>query len=192
MCTTAVARLGVGSPNHLGARVSTRHSRRFLHADLAYLFFNGFTFWAFGFGLESAMGRSCFAALYAVGLAASAASVAGTWLRHRHDLGYRSLGASGAILAMLFASIVYHPEASIYILPIPLPIPVPLFAALCLAYTWRAARQARGRFNHDAHMSGALSGIAFVALTDVGTLTRTWARVLGRTTSEARTSLHQA
>ncbi len=148
----------------------------FLHADLAHLFFNGFTFWAFGFGLERTMGSPRFAALYAVGLVASAA---GTWLQHRHDPGYRCLGASGAILAVLFASILYRPEASIFILPIPVPIPAPLFAVLYLAYTWWAARQARGRVNHDAHLSGALAGIAFVALTDPGTLARTLARVLG-------------
>ncbi len=148
----------------------------FLHADLAHLFFNGFTFWAFGFGLERTMGSPRFAALYAVGLAASAA---GTWLKHRNDPGYRCLGASGAILAVLFASIVYRPGASIYILPIPVPIPAPLFAVLYLAYTWWASRQARGRVNHDAHLSGALAGIAFVALTDPGTLARTLGRLLG-------------
>lgn len=148
----------------------------FLHADLAHLFFNAFTFWAFGFGLERTMGSSRFAALYAVGLGASAL---GTWQKHRHDPSYRCLGASGAILAVLFASIVYHPEASIYILPIPVPIPAPLFAVLYLAYSWWASRQAHGRVNHDAHLSGALAGIAFVALTDVGTLARTWAKVLG-------------
>ncbi len=142
---------------------ATLVSSGFLHADLAHLLFNAFTFWAFAFQLERAIGTPRFAALYAIGLLASDA---GTWLRHRHEPEYRTLGASGAILAVLFASIVYFPQASIFILPIPLPIPAPLFAVAYLGYTWFASRRAAGRINHDAHLSGALAGIAFVALTD--------------------------
>ena len=141
----------------------------FVHADLAHLFFNGFTFWAFAFSLERAMGTPSFLALYAVGLLASDA---GTYLKHRHEPGYRTLGASGAILAVLFASILYFPTASIFILPIPVPIPAPIFAVAYLAYTWYASRHGRGRVNHDAHFSGAVAGGAFVALTEPAVLRR--------------------
>ena len=138
-------------------------SSGFVHADLAHLLFNGFTFWAFAFSLERDIGTARFVALYAFGLLASDA---GTWVKHRRDPAYRTLGASGAILAVLFASIVYFPSGSIFILPIPVPIPSPLFALAYLAYTWYASRQQRGGINHDAHLSGALAGIAFVAFTD--------------------------
>jgi len=148
----------------------------FLHADLAHLFFNGFTFWAFAFPLERSIGTPRFLALYAFGLLASDL---GTWFKHRGEPGYQSLGASGAILAVLFASIVYVPSASIYILPIPVPIPAPVFALVYLAYTYYASRQARGRVNHDAHLAGALAGIAFVALTDAPAFGRALRVVFG-------------
>ncbi len=138
-------------------------SSGFLHADLPHLLFNGITLWAFAFPLERVIGSAKLLALYFFGLLASDF---GTWLNHRRDPAYRCLGASGAILAVLFASIVYVPSASIFILPIPVPIPAPLFAVLYLAYTWWASRSARGRINHDAHLAGALAGIAFVAIVD--------------------------
>jgi membrane associated rhomboid family serine protease len=148
----------------------------FVHADLAHLLFNAFTFWAFAFALERAIGSTRFLALYAFGLLASDA---GTWFKHRRDPEYRTLGASGAILAVLFASIVYFPTGSIFILPIPVPIPAPLFALGYLAYTYYAARFARGRINHDAHLSGAIAGLAFVVLTDPAAIERAWRSVFG-------------
>jgi membrane associated rhomboid family serine protease len=148
----------------------------FLHADLPHLLFNAFTFWAFGFSLERAIGSGTFLALYAFGLVVSGA---GTWLAHRRQPEYASLGASGAILAVLFASIVHTPSQSIIVFPIPLPIPAPLFALLYLAYTIYASKQARGRINHDAHLSGALAGVVFVLLTDASAFGRALQQVFG-------------
>lgn len=143
----------------------------FLHADLAHLLFNAFTFWAFAFPLERKIGTAKFLALYAFGLVVSSI---GTFIKHRNDDGYRTLGASGAILAVLFASIVYFPSQSIFILPIPVPIPAPLFALAYLAYSVYASRQGGGRINHDAHLGGAIAGIVFVVLADPQALARAW------------------
>jgi membrane associated rhomboid family serine protease len=148
----------------------------FVHADLGHLLFNSLTYWFFAFPLERVIGSARFVALYFIGLVASDT---GTYFKHRRDPDYASLGASGAILAVLFASIVYFPRQSIMIMPIPLPIPAPLFAIGYLAYTFYAARAQRGRINHDAHFDGALAGLAFVALTDPEAMVRAARIVLG-------------
>lgn len=134
-----------------------------VHADLPHLIFNALTYWFFAFQVERQIGPARFAALYLFGLVVSDL---GTWVKHRNDPGYASLGASGAISAVLFASIVYFPWQKLFIIPIPVPIPAPLFAIGYVAYSWYSARQAHGRINHDAHLGGALAGLAFVLLTD--------------------------
>ena len=137
----------------------------FVHADLPHLLFNMMTFWFFGFALERRIGGALFAVLYFSSLVLSDA---GTYLKHRNDPRYASLGASGAITAVLFANIVYNPTQALMIFPVPIPIPAPLFAIGYVAYSWYSARQARGRVNHDAHLGGALYGLVFVLLTDPG------------------------
>jgi membrane associated rhomboid family serine protease len=148
----------------------------FMHANLAHLAFNVITFWSFGFPLERAMGSARFAALYVSGVLVSDW---GTWLKHRTDPAYACLGASGAILAVLFASIVYFPTQSLYLMLLPVPIPAPLFAVGYLGYTWYASRRLRGRVNHDAHFGGAIAGLLFVAITDPDAWRRTLALLLG-------------
>lgn len=155
---------------------STLITSAFLHADLAHLLFNAFTFWAFAFQLERVMGTLPFLGLYFFGLLVSDL---GTYLQHRGNPNYQCLGASGAILAVLFASIVYFPSASIYVMLLPIPIPAPLFAIGYLAYSFYASRQMRGSVNHDAHLAGAVAGLVFVGLTDPTRFERAWQILVG-------------
>jgi membrane associated rhomboid family serine protease len=135
----------------------------FIHADLTHLLFNLITYYSFAFTLERVIGTGPFVVLYLCGLLASNV---GTCIKHRNEPDYASLGASGAISAVLFASIVYFPGSKLFIVLFPVPIPAPLFAVGYLAYSYYSARNSRGRVNHDAHIAGALTGLAFVAVTD--------------------------
>jgi len=96
----------------------------FIHADVGHLLFNMFTFYFFAFAMERLIGTSRFLILYFVGLILSHTC---TYVKHRNHAEYASLGASGAVSAVLFAYIVYFPTATLIIFPLPIPIPLPDF-----------------------------------------------------------------
>lgn len=139
----------------------------FVHADVGHLLFNMFTFYFFAFPLERFIGTVPFVILYFAGLVASHGC---TYFKHRKNPRYASLGASGAISAVLFAYIMYFPSTTLMIIPIPVPIPAFLFAIGYVGYSYWASTKSKGRINHDAHLCGALSGIVFVAATDPGAI----------------------
>ena len=139
----------------------------FIHADTTHLLFNMITFFFFAFPLEQFLGTGKFVALYLVGLVVSHTC---TWYKERNNPQYASLGASGAISAVLFAYIVYFPSTMLLVFFIPMPAMV--FAFLYVGYSWWASKNANDRINHDAHLCGALSGLGFVAVTDPGAFSR--------------------
>lgn len=139
----------------------------FIHADATHLLFNMITFFFFAFPLEEFLGTGKFVALYFAGLLVSHTC---TWYKERNNPQYASLGASGAISAVLFAYIVYFPSTMLLVFFIPMPAMV--FAFLYVGYSWWASKNANDRINHDAHLCGALSGLGFVAVTDPGAFSR--------------------
>lgn len=151
-----------------GRRRGTLIASGFAHADGAHLLFNMITFYFFGVPMEFVLGTGPFLVLYALGLALSPVI---SLIRHRDNSQYATLGASGAISAVLFAFVAYFPTQKLYLF-FALPIPAWLFAGGYLAYCIWASHQNKGRINHDAHLAGALTGLAFVAVTEPAAIGR--------------------
>lgn len=141
----------------------------FIHADGSHLLLNMFVFFFFGPVLEQTIGSGTFVVLYFTALAASSLP---TLIQERNNPRYASLGASGAVEAVLFGYIVMYPLNKIYIIFIPIGIPAIIFGALFLAYSYYEARRRRDNVNHVAHIAGALYGAAFVLLFVPGAVSR--------------------
>lgn len=136
-------------------------SSGFLHVDFGHLFVNMFTLYFFGGIMESVLGPEYFFGLYLSGLIiAGLPSV----IKFRNNPKYATLGASGAVGAVLFGFIFLFPLESIYIFLIPIPIPAFIFAILYLIYSMYESKQARGKINHEAHITGAVWGILYLII----------------------------
>ena len=139
----------------------------FLHADYGHLAFNMITLWFFGGVVEQYFqilfnnGRVVFVLFY---LFAMAVATVPTLLKHKNDYGYNSVGASGAVSAVLFASIYFEPFNDLIIFPIPFPIPAIVFGVAYLAYSYYQSKKAMDNINHDAHFVGAIFGFLFPIL----------------------------
>ena len=134
----------------------------FVHGDFQHLLFNMITLYFFGRVIEgfvnSQLGAYGFGLFYLSGLIVS---ILPTYFQHRNDEDYRSLGASGAVSAVLFAFILFQPWAMIYFF-FAIPIPAIVYAVLYVGYTIWANRRGGDRINHSAHLWGAAYGVAFV------------------------------
>jgi membrane associated rhomboid family serine protease len=127
-----------------------------IHKDWMHLFFNMLSYYFFAFQLEGAIGHWQFGVLYVASLILSdLPSIA----KHKNDYWYHSLGASGAVSAVIFSFIMYAPMNRMMIMPLPIPIPAIIFGILYLVYCHYASKHSRDNVNHDAHFFGALCGV---------------------------------
>lgn len=134
-----------------------------IHADVPHLAFNMITLYFFGGLMEQFyahyVGEIGYVLFYLGGLVVSCLP---SYLRHQNDSSYRSLGASGAVSAVLFAYILLQPWTTILVFFVPMPAII--YAVLYLGYTIYMDRQRSDHINHSAHLWGALYGIAVTLL----------------------------
>ncbi len=144
----------------------------FIHADWMHLLFNMITLFSFGGAVERVfvewIGGAGYIGFY---LSAIVVAILPTYLRHRRDAHYRSLGASGGVSAVLFAFILFDPWSTLIIFPIPVPIPAILFAVLYVGYSIWMDRRGGGNVNHSSHLWGAAYGVAFTLLLEPAVFT---------------------
>ncbi len=136
-----------------------------VHADFGHLFFNMLTLYFFGRSMEGFfaghLGGFGFALFYIGGLVFS---ILPTYLKNRNNRSYQSLGASGAVSAVLFSYILLAPWQKIIVFVIPMPAIV--YAVLYTGYSIFMDRRGQSNVNHSAHLWGAAYGVIFTLLMD--------------------------
>jgi len=154
-----------------------------IHADYMHFFINMFVLYSFGdivelyfdhyFGSRS---HIYFLLLYTGGLAFSTLY---DFSIHKNDGSYNAVGASGAVSAIVFSSIILYPSGKIFLFLIPVGIPAPVFGILYLIYSVYMAKRGRDNIGHNAHFWGAIFGVVFTILLNVDILKVFLQQVLG-------------
>jgi len=140
-----------------------------IHADIAHLAFNMISLYSFGtYVVESnfnyifgSSGPWLYLALYVI---SQFLCLLPTYFKNKDNYSYRSLGASGAVSAVVFAGIFLSPLQKMGLIFIPIGIPGFIFGFIYLAITAYLDRKGGGSLNHSAHFYGALSGIVLLII----------------------------
>lgn len=141
-----------------------------IHGDFGHLAFNMYAFYTFGIAVEnnfayifgSGLGRFLYVLLY---VSALMVCLLPTYVKHKNNSAYQSLGASGAVSAVVFVSILLMPTAEIGLIFIPfLSLPSFIFGAIYLVITAWLDKRGSSRINHSAHLYGGLYGIGYAII----------------------------
>lgn len=139
-----------------------------VHANWAHLLVNMFVLWCFGAMVEDAYqymwnerGKLLYLLLYVTALPISTYA---DGLRHRENTRYVAVGASGAVSAVVFASILLFPLRKFYIMFIPIGIPAVLFGIMYLLYEWYMDKKGQDHIGHKTHFWGAIYGFLFALI----------------------------
>lgn len=130
-------------------------SSGFLHADNAHLFFNMFTLYFFADVVITLLSTMQFLIIYFGSL------LLGSLLSlyfHKNEYHYSAVGASGAVMGVIYSAILLQPGMSLYMFLIPIPIPAYIFGIGYLLYSIYGMKNRIGNIGHDAHFGGAIGG----------------------------------
>ncbi len=140
----------------------------FVHADFIHLGINMWVLWIFGKGIVwyftyffGELANLYFLALYIVAIVIS---VIPSFIKHKNDLLYNAVGASGAVSAVVYASIIISPTSEMYLFLIPFGIPAWIFGILYLVYTIVMDKRGNSTIGHSAHLWGAIYGLLFMLI----------------------------
>lgn len=127
----------------------------FLHVDTAHLFFNMFSLYFFADVVIAYLGSFQFLIVYLGSL------LLGNLLSlyfHKNEYHYSAVGASGAVMGIIYSAILLQPGMSLYLFFIPIPIPAYIFGIGYLLYSIYGMKNRVGNIGHDAHFGGAIGG----------------------------------
>ena len=137
-------------------------SHGLIHADYMHLFFNMFTFYSFGkFAELELFTKTEFIILYVTSLVASSLF---DFFKNRNNPGYAALGASGAVSAVLFATLIFDPWSKGVALFGVIALPNIVFGVLYLFYCAYMAKRGGDNIGHNAHLWGSIYGFVFTAV----------------------------
>jgi membrane associated rhomboid family serine protease len=136
-------------------------SSGFLHADMGHLFFNMFTLYMFAPVVINYFGSASFFLIYMASLVFGSLL---TLLMHKNDYNYRAIGASGAVMGVLYSAILIDPNMNLYMFFIPIPIPAYLFGIGYLLYSIYGMKAKDDNIGHTAHFGGAVGGYLITLL----------------------------
>jgi membrane associated rhomboid family serine protease len=141
----------------------------FIHADYMHLGFNMYSFYMFGEQVETifqlvfgASGKAMYVILY---LSSLVICLLPTYSKNKDNYYYRSLGASGAVSAIVFTYIFFAPMQKIGLILIPIPFPAIVFGVVYLGVSAYLSKKGSSNINHSAHFWGAIYGIVFFIVT---------------------------
>lgn len=133
------------------------------HDGFAHYFFNMFALWMFGPDIEAVRGPRYFFELYLVGtIGAALFSLALSFSKVLGHPDIPSIGASGAIFAVLMAFGVFFGDRKIIVIPFPIAIKAKYYVmVLFVVMLMLTLRKSTGVAN-DAHLGGMVFGYLFV------------------------------
>lgn len=136
-------------------------SSAFLHVDTMHLLFNMLTFFFFADIVLQSLGTTYFILIY---LASLLFGNMLSYFFHQNEYHYSAVGASGAVVGILYSAILFYPEMSLYLFFIPIPIPAWIFGIIYLLYSLYGMKKQLGNIGHDAHFGGAIAGYVITLL----------------------------